>query len=176
MTWTPARARELADWLVRVEALVPPGHVATACEFTIDVCKAGSSSSCVGGERWERQTYWGFFRTVARLVKAKPAVVRAALQKQATPFTVQVAVGYDAAGARALARRLNRTPPAEHGFYEAGGFPAQNDAVHVIADRDDEGAPIYRVVVGAYLTRAEARATAAKLRTAAGLRSFVRPL
>jgi hypothetical protein len=44
------------------------------------------------------------------------------------------------------------------------------------ADRDDEGAPIYRVVVGAYLTRAEAQATAERVRSATGARGFVRPL
>jgi len=176
VNWSPATGRELADWLVRIAALVPPGSTANACEFTISVCEGGSSDRCLGGDKWERQTYWRFFRTVARLVKATPALVRAALQKRATPFTVQVGVGYDERGARALATRLNRTKPAEHGFYEAGGFPADNDVAHVIAAQDDEGTPTYRVVVGAYLTRAEAKATVTQVRAETGVQGFVRPL
>jgi len=176
--WSPETARELADWLVRIAALVPPGHEAEACELSVHVCEEGSSERCLGSARWERETYWAYFRNVARIVKAKPAAVRAALQRRATPLTVQVAVGYDERGARALATRLNRTHPADHGFYEAGAFPSDDskDVVHVVADRDDEGAPIFRVVVGAYLTRAEAKATVARLRADAGVRGFVRPL
>jgi hypothetical protein len=175
--WKAVVARELADWLVRVEALVPPGYHASACEGGVSICEQQSPYRCLGHAQMERDTYWGFFRAVQEVVEARPAAVHAALQKKATPLTVQVAVGYDEAGARALARRLSRLRPADQGFYEAGAFPGGNDkdVVHVLADRDDEGAPIYRVVVGAYLTRAEARATVARLREI-GLRGFVRPL
>jgi hypothetical protein len=181
-TWSPDTARELAQWLVRIDALRPQGHSVSAWDGAVRVCEERSgprATSCLGDDHWDRwdgRTFWSMFRAVALAVGAKPVAVRAALQRKATPFTVQVAVGYDERGARALARRFNQTHPADHGFYEAGGFPADNDVVHVMADRDDEGAPIFRVVVGAYLTRAEAQATVVRVRAAAGLQGFVRPL
>ena len=64
--WQPATARELADWLVRVEALLPPGYRADACAQTISVCRTMPSGAadddCLGDDTWSPQRLSLLFR------------------------------------------------------------------------------------------------------------------
>ena len=113
------------------------------------------------------------FRVLARELGVSPAERRAALGATSGAHTVQVAASRDRAAAEALAERL--ADQGEHGFYEAGGFPALNATAHVVEGVDASGAPVYRVFVGAFLEGADAERVASRLR-AAGRRAFVRPL
>lgn len=178
--WKPETAGDLARWLSRLEALLPAGFAMESWDGIVDVCRTGADGAmahadCLGHVYWNRRSFSSLFRLVARTVRARPLAVRAAMKREAAPLTLQLAAGLDEHGARTVARRINAARPVGHGFYEAGGFPADNDVAHVVTEESPAGT-VYRVWVGAYLTRAEAREALSKLSAATGMKGFVRGL
>ena len=94
---------------------------------------------------------------------------------------MQIAAVRDRARADALADRLNDLgrpdgPLGAAGMYDAGGFPAANPTVHVVSEEDANGRPVYRLVTGTFLTRAEADEVAREASAELGTTAFVRRL
>jgi hypothetical protein len=169
--WDPADARTLGTWALRFEALLGPKGSLTS-EF-------GAATACVEDRCEEisiRSTSpAALFDAVARELAVPRARRAAALQVSARPFSVQVAASRDRARAEALATRLSEAD-LPMGFYEAGGFPADNPEAHVLPARDAQGLTVYRVVVGAFLRRQQAHAHRQQITQATGLPTVLRAL
>lgn len=119
---------------------------------------------------WHDGHYLTLFREVARIVGASPADVARARSLETPVYVVQVGVFAERRGADALAAQVSSRDEAEHGFLEAGGFPADNPEAHVVTIASAR--ELHRVYVGAFVDRGEAEALAASL----GERAFVRAL
>ncbi|MGD0525898.1 MAG: SPOR domain-containing protein [Polyangiaceae bacterium] len=177
--WSPARARDAATWLVRVEALLPRDVHVRAFDRDVWLCRADADGRCdgsLGDGRFDGKRLVTLFRAVARLLRAGPAKVARARALRAHPVTVQVLASRDPARAEALAQRLNDEATGRRGFLDAGGFPSNNARAHVLDGRDARGAAIHRVVVGAFLHAADASDTLDEVGREAGLRGLVRAL
>jgi len=166
--WSLERAGQLARWMPRIEALLAPRGVEVAVYHDMVELSDGRVLSVPEGKLHR------LFAVLARELAVPPAERRAAMRVRADARTIQVAATRDEAAARALADRLNAELLGAHGFYEAGGFPAENERAHVVEASDEEGV-VYRVLVGAFLDRTEASRVAAELRAITGA-AFLRPL
>lgn len=169
--WDPADARTSGSWVLRFEALLGPKG-SLAAEF-------GYAWACIE-ERCEEVSIPGaspaiLFDAVARALAIPRARRAAALRLDAQPFAVQVAASRDRARAEALAARLSEAD-LPMGFYEAGGFPADNPEAHVVAARDAQGQLVYRVVVGAFLDRDRAQDHRQQIAEVTGLPTVLRAL
>src|SRR5262249_26019597 len=116
------------------------------------------------------------FSRVAAATRASAATVKRARAVDAAPLTLQVFAGHSEARAEAFAKRINDAGEGAHGFYNAGGFPANNPTAHVVDGVDASGRALYRVVVGAFLAKSDAVATGAELKKATGIAGFARAL
>ena len=171
--WDPDRARELATWLTRIDALLGP-------EAQLEVYWDGAvlQDPRRGVVEWERdgRSLAALFREVALHSGASPEEVRRARTLAASPVTVQVAAVSDRARAEQLAERITGSGAGEHGYYETGGFPADNPTAHVVTGADARGRTVHRVVVGAFVDRAHAEQVRDRLAEQLGLRGRVRLL
>lgn len=173
-TWDPARMQSFATWLTRIDAIAPDflEVIATDHDVTVfcDTCKNSENL------KWDGDLATLFDR-VAKAVGADRKTRRQALEQDATAYTVQIAAFATKADADALARKLNGQADSleTHGFVQIGGFPSMNDTTHVVAVSHETG-PVYRVVVGAFLSRADAEAAQTLVHEETSLRGFVRPL
>jgi hypothetical protein len=177
--WSPERARALARWGARIDALLPTGTMVDSEFGFVTVCKTGKDGQCgatVAEIKWEDGQLATLFSRVAAATRATPATVKRARAVDAAPLTLQVFAGHGKVGAQAFASRINDAGAGANGFYTAGGFPASNPTAHVVSGVDASGRVLYRVVVGAFLAKSEALATAAELKTATGIGGFVRAL
>lgn len=172
--WDPARVQAFATWLTRIDALAPDflEVIATERDLTL-FC-----DTCTNAEnlKWDGDLAT-LFEKVARAVGADRKARRDALAQDATAYTVQIAAFATQAEADALALKLNGKADSleTHGFVQIGGFPAMNDTTHVVAVAHETG-PVYRVLVGAFLSRADAEAAQTLVHAETSLRGFVRPL
>jgi hypothetical protein len=188
--WTPALVRHVASWLVRIDALLPPGATVDAGPWHDGtVCGAaaadGSCAREIGSFDWNGEMA-SLFGTVAGLVHASPASRRKARALRVTTWTVQVFAARDEARAGRVADELNERAKrgdddftCDEGFISVGGFPSWNDCAHVVDARARNGSPLHRVLVGAFLDEAGARAELASIAShppLPGLRGFVRTL
>lgn len=169
--WAPARARELAVWARRFEALLGPAGTLEADGAFAEACVDSRCVEVVAPTATPR----ALFEAVARALAIPAAQRAAALRASASPFAVQVAATRDRAAAERLAARLSDAE-LPRGFYDAGGFPADNAEVHVIEATAADGRAIYRVVVGAFLDRSDALAHAPEIAAQTGLPVVLRAL
>lgn len=167
--WEPAVVIERARWLGRIDRALPPDT-----DLIVDNISAVCTGDPCGGfeSHHGENALAAVLRDVRRAfprVKPRPATTTA-------PLTIQIFAG-DAPAARAIADRVAAADDhsAWHGFYEAGGFPADNSPAHVLRAHSAHFGAVHRVVVGAFLTRAGADAVLRSL-AAAGFHGFVRPL
>lgn len=173
--WSPENARELAIWLPRLNALV--GEEPLEVSF-------GSAYIRDAEIEYPQGRFDLLFGRLARKLELQRPARRAAMRAGLEALTVQVGATRDRASADALAERLMQSDPgystgafaAEHGFYEAGGFPADNSSLHVIESEDAHGVAVFRVVVGAFLTADVAQDVAAAMRRTHGMSAYVRRL
>lgn len=173
-TWDPARMQSFATWLTRIDAIAPDFLEVLASEHDVtifcDTCKNAENL------KWNGDLATLFDR-VAKAVGADRKTRLHALEQDTTAYTVQIAAFATQAEADALALKLNGQADSleTHGFVQIGGFPAMNDTTHVVAVSHETG-PVYRVIVGAFLSRADAEAAQAHVHEETSLRGFVRPL
>lgn len=178
-SWSPERARELATWLSRIDALLSAGA-------TLDI-QFGYARLCSGGDRtgeegtctewqWDERSLAALFRDVAQRTRASEDLVRTARATRRDVHVIQIAAFRDRAQAEALAVRLADTGIGEHGFYQAGGFPADNPVAHVLTMADASGRAVHRVVVGAFVERSQAERVREALDGELGVRGIVRAL
>jgi hypothetical protein len=177
--WTPEEARAAAVWGARIDALLPPGTVLDAFGGYAELCtdQHGGCGATMAEIRWDGVRLADLFAKVASATGASKAIVRRARMLGAQPLTVQVLAARSEANAKAFASRINAAGAAGiDGYFEAGGFPATNPSAHVLAAVDAKGNAVYRVVVGAFLTKADADAARAELYRSAGVDGFARAL
>lgn len=163
-SWSPALVQDLANWHARIASLLPSGvtvryevGVLIVCNLAGSPCK--TLSSAIDGEDPKN-----LFHEVARLVNSPQLAVARARQTHAPVYTVQVASF--SRRASALQFVASRTGLGAHGFVVVGGFPANNDAYHVV-ETTMGGRTFYRVYMGAFLNNVDAQAAA----TAQGMTS-----
>lgn len=172
--WDPARMQSFATWMARINAIAPDDLWILATDK--DVTLTCETCAPHDNKRWDGELAT-LFDHVAKSVGADLKAKRQALALDTTAYTVQIAAFADRTDADRAAARINNHADvtAVHGFLEIGGFPAMNDAAHVVTV-DHDGAPVHRVLVGAFLSRTAAAEAQASLHTDTGLRGFVRPL
>lgn len=170
--WDADRARELATWLARLDAVLPDDASLMIEWDFVSLCRDGACDDW----RWDGRSFAALFREVSRRSGAAPASIRRARGLTTPVHTVQVAALSDRARAEALAQRITEAGAGAHGFYETGGFPADNPVAHVISGSDAQGREVHRVLVGAFVDRREATASRDRLEGQLGLRGMVRAL
>lgn len=172
IVWDAKKADLLARWLPRIDALVPAGE-------TLEVYFTEAALSGGRTVEFPAERYDVLFARLAGLVGSSASDRRAAMNAAREAVTIQIAATRDRASADALAASLSdmddENAVQAHGFYEAGGFPAFNPAVHVITRHEADGSEVYQVVVGAFVDRAHAAEAQADLATR-GFRAFIRPI
>ncbi len=151
--WQAERANYLGEWLPRIDAIIPEGQSVEVFYGEADV--DGGTIAFPPG----RMDI--LFRRLARHYDTPRSERRAALQIGARVQTIQIASTRDYEAALAMAHRLSEAilqtdvDANLHGFYEAGGFPADNNPVHVV-ESEVRGETVYRVVIGAFLNATDA--------------------
>lgn len=162
--WDLASIQLRATWLGRIDALLPtPGSVVIEHGYvTVE------ANGVTHDLEWRDGRYVSLFRAVALAVGASPADVQRARSVSTPVYVVQSGAFLDAPLARTEARAISDRDDVEHGFLEAGGFPADNPEAHVVTIQ--AARQLHRVYVGAFVDRAEADALAARL----GHGAFVR--
>ncbi|MEM9194761.1 MAG: SPOR domain-containing protein [Myxococcota bacterium] len=169
--WSPDLAQKLALWLPRLEVLL--GEQEMAVYFNQADLEQGSVAFPPG-------RFDVLFARTARLLGTPRTERRAALRQGGSPLTIQIAATRDRDRADALVRRFETEWEDQmyelHGFYEAGGFPSNNPAVHLLTRQDDDGNDVYQVVVGAFINRNQATHAQSVLQNELAVESFIRPL
>jgi len=186
-SWSPPFVRDVATWLVRTDALLPAGVTVDVDPYGYgSVCRGTAADACateIASFRWDGDMQ-SLFRTVAAGVHASPASRRGARARRVTAWSVQVFAARDERRAQRVADELNALQKSDddfscdEGFLSVGGFPSWNDCAHVAVGevRARDGRPLHRVLVGAFLDPAEARAALAQIVTHTSLRGFVRTI
>ncbi|MCA9607367.1 MAG: SPOR domain-containing protein [Myxococcales bacterium] len=167
--WDVGRARALARYLPQIEALLAR-HDASA-EVYFGAVELSSRETDLGTARYTDGRIGELFTSIAHALHESPRST-AALGRPA--LTVQVGATRSLAQAEALAQRVHDAGRGSHGIYQAGGFPADNNPAHVL-EADDARGPVFRVVVGTFLDRADADRTLEDLREG-GFQGYVREL
>jgi hypothetical protein len=162
--WDLDAIQTRATWLGRIDALLPAGGSVWVEHGYVTVEANGVTHEL----EWHDGHYVSLFRAVALAVGATPAQIRHARSVATPVYVVQTGAFLDAPLARTEARAISDRDDVEHGFLEAGGFPADNPEAHVVTM--PFARQIHRVYVGAFVDRAEADALAARL----GHGAFVR--
>ena len=179
--WSPETARKLALWMPRIQALVAD----EGAEIYM-----GSAYIRDRELSYPEGDFEALFAVLVDELDIDAAGRRAAMGEGNTALTVQVAATRNRARAEALVHRLLHEHPAAqldadpellslfdpHGFYEAGGFPADNSAMHIMERLDDDGTTVYQVVVGAFMERSAADEVLQEVRRTYGIDGFVRRL
>lgn len=164
--WDAPTLRHHATWLGRINRLLPAGATVISEHGFVTVNVGGTSSEFT----WNDGQYRTLFDNVARNVGASPIGIQSALRLETPVYVVQAGAFVNETRARAQADAISQGDIAEHGFYEAGGFPAINPTAHVVTIRAKR--TIHRVYVGAFVNRQEAEAIAKRR----GQGAFVREL
>lgn len=166
--WRADDAWYATQWAARLDALLPEGVTLDVMNTYVS-CDGAAACDTVPealGSDDPSKLFGALAQAFGRSWKERAA----ALATTQRVYTVQVFAGAPAAARRERARLLalaaEGTIDAEgdRGFFEAGGFPAENPSVHAIRDRDD--ADLVRVVVGTYPSATAAREAARKLELA----------
>jgi hypothetical protein len=176
-SWSPARVRDYATWMKRIEALLPAGHsVYTADPVTVHLDGADEDSE--DDDTYESGNWGdpeGVFDAVVKLTKTKKKARRRALAIKADVFTVQVGALADAKLADELVERTARAESVEEGFFHVE-WDERAGYANVVNEPDAKGRVLYKVVSGAFLDEREARVVATKLSRELGVAAFVRKL
>lgn len=173
--WSRERAVELATWLPRLNALA--GDEAVEVSFG-EAYLADGQSIEFPADRFDI-----LFDRLADALGTENSARDAAMALGADALTVQIAATRDRDAAYRMAATLGQGTPDDfeygvdvHGFYEAGGFPAENSAVHVLERTNEDGEIVYQLVVGSFTTRSAATDALETLRRTYQLEGFVRSL
>jgi hypothetical protein len=175
--WDPARARDIATWSPRIDAILPAGAELTSEHGFVELTRPGHDA--LDG-KWRDGKMESLYLLAAKL--AGRSAWRGS-PPAAHPYTVQVFAARSITRADAFAASLDETLEQRAdtstdlvGFYEAGGYPARHALTHVVTEKDDAGRPIHRVVVGAFMRAEEASRAFGAVRKETNLAGFVRPL
>lgn len=165
-TWDETTLKHHALWLGRVNALVPKDATVTSEHGFVMLTVGGKSHEFT----WQDGNYRTLFDTVAHDVGASTNDIDRALRMETRVYVVQAGAFVNESRARSWAETLSQGDEAEHGFFEVGGFPADNPEAHVVTISGAK--TLHRVYVGAFVHRSEAENLAKRL----GRGAFVREL
>ena len=179
LMWSDETARELAQWLPRLEMILPPAVYLSAHGpyATTFVQRDGAQRS---HDDLSSERFWSLpqlFYKLAAHYNVPRAQVRQALAVKTRAMTVQVGSYDTPQGARALADQLNEAY-LTHGLGDAslsGIYRVGNTAVQPIAYVSKHGER-WSVVTGTYLTRADAERMQQALEATFQYKGYVRPL
>jgi hypothetical protein len=169
-SWSASNAVMLGSWALRYRALLGD-------EGTLEI-EFGWGEASVGEQTIPLERASDPRALFDRLADALavPSARRARLLAiDARPYAVQVAASRDRARAEHLAMQLSESE-LPFGFYEAGGFPADNAEAHVVEGIAADGQPVFRIVVGAFLDRASAAQAATEIARVTGRTTSLRAL
>jgi hypothetical protein len=174
--WDPEVVREWAMWMVRLNKVLPPG-------MTLESFGGEAIVRTKGGRRVTTLAWGGpyggelprLFSALVRLGKNRGRV-RAARELQPRVFTVQVLASRSEEMAAEVSARAERAGDVETGFFWAGEAPADNPIAHVVTETDANGRVLHKVMVGAFLERRVAEASARVIEQRTGLATHVRLL
>lgn len=176
-TWSPATARDVALWGGRIDAMLPAGARLMSEHGSFALSDASGTTQ---SGQWDGLHLEALFKLAAKILGRRAAAQGSA--QDGTALTVQLFAARSQGSADAFAARLQAkagatqlSEPASV-FYTAGGYPSNHAVAHVVVERDGGGAPIYRVLMGAFLDRSNADAARRLLRDVAGAPGFVRAL
>jgi hypothetical protein len=175
--WNPATAREVALWGGRIDAMLPAGGALTSEHGKFELSD-GAGVTTPGS--WDGVHLESLFKLAAKILGRRAQARDGA--RDGTALTVQLFAARSQSNADAFTAQLEaKAEAAQLGepdgvFYTAGGYPANHAVAHVVLERDDGGAPIYRVLVGAFLDRSKAEAARRSLRDTVHAAGFVREL
>lgn len=175
--WNPAMARDVALWGGRIDAMLPAGGSLMSEHGRFALADAAGATT---EGRWDGVHLESLFKLAAKILGRRAQAQESA--RDGTALTVQLFAGRSQSSADAFTAQLTaRAEAAQVGepagvFYTAGGYPANHAVAHVVLERDGGGAPIYRVLAGAFLDRTQAEAARRSLRDALGTSGFVRAL
>lgn len=177
-TWSPERVRDYATWLRRIEAILPAGHTAWAPDPST-VTLEGPDAHSEEDDDFETVDWRdpeGVFEAVVKLTKTKRKARRNALAIRADVYTVQIGAHSDAKKAEALAERTSHARSADEGFFHVEASAFHEGFAHVVAEREQSGQVLHKVLSGAFLDERHARVVASKLGRELGVDAFVRKL
>lgn len=175
--WNPQTAREVALWGGRIDAMLPAGGALMSEHGKFELSDA---SGVTTAGSWDGVHLESLFKLAAKILGRRAQAQDSA--RDGTALTVQVFAARSERSAAAFTAQLATKAEAAQlsepagVFYTAGGYPANHAVAHVVLERDDGGAPIYRVLVGAFLDRSKADAARRSLRDTVGAAGFVRTL
>jgi hypothetical protein len=174
--WSLEQATEVATWSRRIERLLPATtRVEVSLGGRIELCAHnGREEVCRDAPPWTSLALSDLFRSVARATKKGQAARREAMLARSDVFTVQVFASKTEDAARAVARKIDEVLPDVGGFYDEGAHPGTNPGAHVVESADERGQRVFRVVVGAYLSRSDADAARDRVEQTTGLKGFAR--
>ena len=168
LEWPDADLDRAADWLVAIEAILPPGdelHV----EFGL--VYFGDDSTCAAIE--EANSFAELFAKVGHACGRSADELARARARSASLFSVQILSTSNRAAAEARKAELD-LDCHWHGVYERGGFPSLNPCAEVESATLVDGREVHRVLVGNFLSRASAEQARASIREELGVDGMVR--
>lgn len=169
--WSAERARELALWIPRIDALLAPRD--------IQVEVHGTTAYLPNDRLFDFRDLEDLFDRLARELGVSRAQRRAAMRLRTEALTVEIFASRDEDEAYRQASRLNEAlhdrDDLDYGFYGLGEFPGEIQRAQVLSERDITGRRLYRVIVGAFFEPNGASALADALRPIADT-ATVRPL
>ncbi len=165
-TWDETTLRHHAEWLGRINALLPDNATVFSDHGFVMLTIDGQDREFT----WNDGHYRTLFDTVASSVGASKRHIQRALRADTPVYVVQSGAFINESSARKQAEAISQGDVAEHGFFAAGGFPADNPEAHVVTI--SAARQLHRVYVGAFVNRGEAESLAKRL----GRGAFVREL
>jgi len=165
-TWDEATLQHHAKWLGRINALLPKNTTVFSDHGFVTLTIDGQDREFT----WDDRHYRTLFDSVAHNVGASKIDRQRALLADTRIYVVQTGAFISESRARKLAEAISQDDNAEHGFFQAGGFPADNPEAHVVTSTTRR--KLHRVYVGAFVNRGEAESLSKRL----GRGAFVREL
>ncbi|MFV8753757.1 SPOR domain-containing protein [Nannocystaceae bacterium ST9] len=161
-----------ADWLTRIDALLPGDARLSVDMGYVDLTSESGTCSLIDPP--EIGDFEQLFDLVAASCQRSKAEIASAREQSASLYTVQLLSTREREAAEALIEELETEGCSWHGFYEQGGFPSFNPCASIETATLADGREVHRVLVGNYLSRADAELDRRSIRADLGHEGMVR--
>jgi hypothetical protein len=161
-----------ADWVTRIDALLPAGAELTVTFGLVDI--VDPQGTCVMVTAEEVDDFEAAFARVASACGSSEAEIAAARDLEGELFTLQLLSTRDRAKAEATVEAINESQCEWQGFYSEGAFPGANRCAELETIWQADGREVHRVLVGNYLDRVTAELDRAEISGELGIEAMVR--